>query len=287
MWGLLSIPVMWLPISKLGEHCFTGWLSPQDTVDRSPDRLCCGSMVVLVVLLLRMDLLKRLDLFILDLMEPPFTWIHTLGTIVCVNLWCIFSSLAPNLPVLLNCSNCFPNFGQWRICYSLNLQLVLVFHIRIRLQICIHLETREQVVIHFSTVVFVWSYSFSQCVKGLQLEDSWVVWILFLCSILVYWHSWFLFWVSVCLAFVAEDAYTFLVNWFERFPQYKHRDFYIAGESYAGMTIFPLSSSNFIFLSFPFSLYLIRQLTITNASSSNFTFRSLCSSAVAIGLWEK
>lgn len=32
----------------------------------------------------------------------------------------------------------------------------------------------------------------------------------------------------------AEDAYEFLVNWFERFPQYKCRDFYIAGESYAG-----------------------------------------------------
>ncbi|XWS72969.1 hypothetical protein CRYUN_Cryun02cG0085500 [Craigia yunnanensis] len=32
----------------------------------------------------------------------------------------------------------------------------------------------------------------------------------------------------------AEDAYTFLVNWFERFPQYKTRDFYITGESYAG-----------------------------------------------------
>ncbi|CAI0411694.1 unnamed protein product [Linum tenue] len=31
----------------------------------------------------------------------------------------------------------------------------------------------------------------------------------------------------------AEDSYTFLINWFERFPQYKHRDFYIAGESYA------------------------------------------------------
>ncbi|XP_022756068.1 putative serine carboxypeptidase-like 23 [Durio zibethinus] len=32
----------------------------------------------------------------------------------------------------------------------------------------------------------------------------------------------------------AADAYTFLVNWLERFPQYKTRDFYITGESYAG-----------------------------------------------------
>ncbi|CAI9104370.1 OLC1v1003027C1 [Oldenlandia corymbosa var. corymbosa] len=32
----------------------------------------------------------------------------------------------------------------------------------------------------------------------------------------------------------AEDAYTFLVNWFKRFPHYKARDFYIMGESYAG-----------------------------------------------------
>lgn len=39
----------------------------------------------------------------------------------------------------------------------------------------------------------------------------------------------------------AEDAYAFLVNWFERFPQYKHRDFYIAGESYAGHYIPQLS----------------------------------------------
>lgn len=33
---------------------------------------------------------------------------------------------------------------------------------------------------------------------------------------------------------VANDTYVFLVNWLERFPQYKNRDFYIAGESYAG-----------------------------------------------------
>ncbi|XP_010270860.1 PREDICTED: serine carboxypeptidase-like 33 [Nelumbo nucifera] len=34
--------------------------------------------------------------------------------------------------------------------------------------------------------------------------------------------------------FVAEDAYSFLVNWLERFPQYKTHDFFISGESYAG-----------------------------------------------------
>lgn len=32
----------------------------------------------------------------------------------------------------------------------------------------------------------------------------------------------------------AEDAYNFMVAWFARYPQYKSRDFYIAGESYAG-----------------------------------------------------
>lgn len=32
----------------------------------------------------------------------------------------------------------------------------------------------------------------------------------------------------------ANDAHTFLVKWFERFPHYKGRIFYISGESYAG-----------------------------------------------------
>ncbi|KAK9002782.1 hypothetical protein V6N11_060362 [Hibiscus sabdariffa] len=32
----------------------------------------------------------------------------------------------------------------------------------------------------------------------------------------------------------AQDSYTFLVNWLERFPEYKTSDFFITGESYAG-----------------------------------------------------
>nr|BAO04184.1 hypothetical protein [Delphinium grandiflorum] len=39
----------------------------------------------------------------------------------------------------------------------------------------------------------------------------------------------------------AEDSYAFLLNWLERFPRYKHREFYIVGESYAGHYIPQLS----------------------------------------------
>ncbi|KAG9452702.1 hypothetical protein H6P81_005606 [Aristolochia fimbriata] len=34
--------------------------------------------------------------------------------------------------------------------------------------------------------------------------------------------------------FTANDTYTFLHKWFEKFPSYRNRSFYIAGESYAG-----------------------------------------------------
>ncbi|CAI0394710.1 unnamed protein product, partial [Linum tenue] len=41
----------------------------------------------------------------------------------------------------------------------------------------------------------------------------------------------------------AEDSLEFLINWFERFPEYKGRDFYITGESYAGHYVPQLSQA--------------------------------------------
>ncbi|KAG4198276.1 hypothetical protein ERO13_A05G076150v2, partial [Gossypium hirsutum] len=41
----------------------------------------------------------------------------------------------------------------------------------------------------------------------------------------------------------AIDTYTFLVNWLERFTQYKSRAFFIAGESYAGHYVPQLAST--------------------------------------------
>ena len=42
----------------------------------------------------------------------------------------------------------------------------------------------------------------------------------------------------------AEDALVFLIRWMSRFPQYKHREFYIAGESYAGIYIYIYATNN-------------------------------------------
>lgn len=42
--------------------------------------------------------------------------------------------------------------------------------------------------------------------------------------------------VLIGLLLPANDAYTFLHKWFLKFPSYRNRIFYIAGESYAGKT---------------------------------------------------
>ncbi|KAI4384654.1 hypothetical protein MLD38_002776 [Melastoma candidum] len=44
----------------------------------------------------------------------------------------------------------------------------------------------------------------------------------------------------------AYDNYVFLLNWLERFPEYKGRDFYITGESYAGHYV-PQLAHNILF----------------------------------------
>ncbi|KAL6594032.1 hypothetical protein ACP70R_048933 [Stipagrostis hirtigluma subsp. patula] len=41
----------------------------------------------------------------------------------------------------------------------------------------------------------------------------------------------------------AADAYTFLINWIERFPEYKGHSFFIAGESYSGHYIPQLANT--------------------------------------------
>ncbi|CDP02851.1 unnamed protein product [Coffea canephora] len=41
----------------------------------------------------------------------------------------------------------------------------------------------------------------------------------------------------------AADSHAFLLKWFDRFPQYKGRDFYISGESYAGHYVPQLSQA--------------------------------------------
>ncbi|CAL1374321.1 unnamed protein product [Linum trigynum] len=47
--------------------------------------------------------------------------------------------------------------------------------------------------------------------------------------------------IWILLSAAEEDSYVVLINWFERFPIYKHRDFYIAGEGYAGHYVPQLS----------------------------------------------
>ena len=50
----------------------------------------------------------------------------------------------------------------------------------------------------------------------------------------------------------AEDSYAFLIGWFKRFPNFKLHHFYVAGESYAG-----ISFLFFFLIYFTFTFFLI------------------------------
>jgi len=49
----------------------------------------------------------------------------------------------------------------------------------------------------------------------------------------------------------AEDSYTFLFNWLMRFPEYKGRDFYMAGVTYAGRLVSQLAQTILKYNRFP------------------------------------
>ena len=43
--------------------------------------------------------------------------------------------------------------------------------------------------------------------------------------------------VAALMICTAQDSLTFLLKWVERYPEYKGREFYIVGESYAGTNV--------------------------------------------------
>lgn len=45
----------------------------------------------------------------------------------------------------------------------------------------------------------------------------------------------------------AQDALVFLLRWMSRFPEYKSREFYIAGESYAGVFLSVIQFFNLMY----------------------------------------
>ncbi|CAH9104278.1 unnamed protein product [Cuscuta europaea] len=73
---------------------------------------------------------------------------------------------------------------------------------------------------------------------------------------------------------VAEDSYTFLVNWLYRFPQFKKNDFFIAGESYAGHYVPQLADilleRNMQYNGAPGQLINLKGFIVGNPSTDNY-----------------
>lgn len=109
------------------------------------------------------------------------------------------------------------------MCFSWNLRPELASRIPIPPQILTLVVIIEQVhVVNMSSAL-------------LNMYNQQGIYKSFLYSLLnIFWFSLVWFEMFNYCSTVALDAYTFLLNWLEKFPRYKYRDFYIAGESYAG-----------------------------------------------------
>ncbi|KAK9129782.1 hypothetical protein Sjap_010269 [Stephania japonica] len=70
----------------------------------------------------------------------------------------------------------------------------------------------------------------------------------------------------------ADMSYTFLVNWLERFPEYKNRDFYIAGESYAGHYI-PQLAQTIVERAMPGSVINLKGLLVRVSNFLHLNFK--------------
>ncbi|URE04472.1 Serine Carboxypeptidase [Musa troglodytarum] len=75
----------------------------------------------------------------------------------------------------------------------------------------------------------------------------------------------------------AQDALAFLIRWMSRFPQYKHREFYISGESYAGTSHIYASVGNAVTDNYYDSLGTVFYWW-THSMISDSTYQSILSS---------
>lgn len=86
--------------------------------------------------------------------------------------------------------------------------------------------------------------------------------------------------IALLLLFVtANDAYSFLHNWFQKFPSYRGRTFYIAGESYAGIEIIEIWNT-FFFISNFLSIILIKLIINTTIYFQESMFQSWLNSSM-------
>lgn len=72
----------------------------------------------------------------------------------------------------------------------------------------------------------------------------------------------------------ARDAYSFIQKWLERFPAYRENDFYIAGESYAGLNLV-LKRLYIVVLGQHHCLWFLFMFLLTNKCMQESIYRSL------------